>query len=286
MKTFVQLILAGAVTSLLSACGGGGGGSNSNTTPTVKVSVSNITADQLAYRKTTNFTITGENLDKGINASIPGCLKITELAGSTATQKVLSCKIVAVGSFTATVTDAANTTLNSKNFSVALAAQPQVTMKTSMGDVVFELDPAKAPVSVDNFLQYVENGFYVNKIFHRVIKDFVVQGGGLTSDLNAPATLSPIKLEASNGLSNVRGTLAMARTQVADSATSQFYINVVDNSKSLDAATNPPGYAVFGKVVKGMDVVDAMRGVQVVNVGNYDSVPVTPIFITSAVQTQ
>lgn len=284
MKTFAQLILAGAVTTLLSACGGGGG--NSTTTPTVKVTVSNITADQLAYRKTTNFTITGENLDKGINASIPGCLKITELAGSTATQKVLSCKIVAVGSFTATITDAANASLNSKSFTVALAAQPQVTMKTSMGDVVFELDPAKAPVSVDNFLQYVENGFYVNKIFHRVIKDFVVQGGGLTSDLNSPPTLTPIKLEASNGLSNVRGTLAMARTQVADSATSQFYINVVDNSKSLDAANNPPGYAVFGKVVKGMDVVDAMRQVQVVNVGSYDSVPVTPIFITSAVQTQ
>lgn len=286
MKTYAQLILAATVTSLLSACGGGGGGNSNTTTPAGKVTVSNITADQLVYRKTTNFTITGENLDKGINASIPGCLKIAELAGSTATQKILSCKIIAVGNFTATVTDASNVALNSKVFNVPLAAQPQVTMKTSLGDVVFELDPAKAPITVDNFLQYVETGFYVNKIFHRVIKDFVVQGGGFTSDLNQAPTLAPIKLEASNGLSNIRGTIAMARTQVADSATSQFYINVVDNSKSLDAANNPPGYAVFGKVVKGLDVVDAMRQVQVVNVGNYDSVPVNPIFITSAAQTQ
>ncbi len=285
MKTFAQLLLAATVTSLLSACGGGGG-SNTSTTPAAKVSVSNITVDQLVYRKTTNFTITGENLDKGINANITGCLKIAELAGSTPTQKVLSCKIVAVGNFNATITDGANANLSTKTFTVNLAAQPQVTMKTSMGDVVFELDPAKAPITVDNFLQYVESGFYVNKIFHRVMKDFVVQGGGFTSDLNQAPTLSPIKLEANNGLSNVRGSLAMARTSAPDSATSQFYINVVDNSKGLDAATSPPGYAVFGKVVKGMDVVDAMRQVKVVTVNSYDSVPVTPIFITSAAQTQ
>lgn len=163
------------------------------------------------------------------------------------------------------------------------AALGQVTLKTTMGDIVIELYPSNAPLTVANFKQYVTEGFYTNKIFHRVVKDFVVQGGGFDSSLQAGATHAAIKLEAHNGLSNVRGSVAMARTSALDSATSQFYINVVDNV-TLD--TNGGGYAVFGKVISGMAVVDAMNVVATHTVGDFSDVPVTPIVITAATQTQ
>ncbi|MAY13894.1 MULTISPECIES: peptidylprolyl isomerase [Thalassolituus] len=130
-----------------------------------------------------------------------------------------------------------------------------VLMKTSAGDIELELDRSKAPLSVDNFLTYVESKHYDGTIFHRVIRDFMIQGGGFSADMRQKATLPPIKNEAENGLKNTRGSIAMARTSVIDSATSQFFINVKDNS-FLDHGARDFGYAVFGKVVKGMDVVD------------------------------
>lgn len=161
---------------------------------------------------------------------------------------------------------------------------PQVTMVTSKGTFVVELYPLNAPLSVANFLQYVTDGFYKDKIFHRVISNFVVQGGGYTASLVEAPTRAPIKLEVCNGLSNTRGTIAMARTGVLDSATSQFYINVVDNT-SLD--TNGGGYAVFGKVVSGLEVVDAIKSVPTQTITNFGGdVPITPITITSATKTQ
>nr|WP_329604211.1 peptidylprolyl isomerase [Undibacterium nitidum] len=159
------------------------------------------------------------------------------------------------------------------------APAPQVTMKTSMGDIVIELNPAKAPITSANFLRYVDVGFYSNKIFHRVISNFMIQGGGFTPDLVQASTYPPIKLEVNNGLSNVRGTIAMARTSVLDSATSQFFINVVDNT-FLD--TSGGGYAVFGQVVSGMDVVDKIKGVPTSTRGSYADVPVTTVSILSA----
>ncbi|MBX9899589.1 MAG: peptidylprolyl isomerase [Burkholderiaceae bacterium] len=182
-----------------------------------------------------------------------------------------------------TVTAGDGSTLNTTNFTIPLTNQPQVTMVTSLGTIVMELNPAKAPVSVDNFLNYVESGFYVNTIFHRVESNFVIQGGGFTSSLTQPATMPAIKLEAGNGLSNLRGTVAMARTNVLDSATSQFFVNVVDNA-ALDASNG--GYAVFGKVVQGLDVVDKIRVVPVSTQGGLTNVPVTPITINSVVQSQ
>nr|WP_222610875.1 MULTISPECIES: peptidylprolyl isomerase [unclassified Undibacterium] len=158
-------------------------------------------------------------------------------------------------------------------------------MGTSKGNIVIELNPAKAPVTVDNFLNYVESGFYPNKIFHRVEANLVVQGGGYTSDLQLATTSAAIKLESSNGLSNTRGTIGMARTSVADSATSQFYFNTVDNT-AFDYSSTNAGYAVFGKVVAGLDVVDLIRVVPVSTQGGLSNVPVTPVFITSAKQTQ
>ena len=157
-------------------------------------------------------------------------------------------------------------------------------MVTSKGSVVLELYPTNAPNTVANFLQYVTDGFYKDKIFHRVISNFVIQGGGFNAALLEAPTRPAIKLEVCNGLSNTRGTIAMARTAVLDSATAQFFVNVVDNP-SLD--TNGGGYAVFGKVVKGMDVVDAIKAVPTQAVVGFGSdVPVTPVVISAITKTQ
>jgi len=159
------------------------------------------------------------------------------------------------------------------------ALAQKVKLATSLGDIVVELDAQKAPKSVANFVQYVKAGHYNGTIFHRVIAGFMVQGGGMSADMKEKTTRAPIPLEAGNGLSNLRGTLAMARTGVPDSATSQFFINVVDNPR-LDSAGG--GYAVFGKVVDGMDVVDKIRNVPVAEKGMHENVPVTPVVIKQA----
>jgi peptidyl-prolyl cis-trans isomerase A (cyclophilin A) len=159
----------------------------------------------------------------------------------------------------------------------------RVKLATSMGDVVVELDGAKAPKTVANFVQYVRDGHYDGTIFHRVIDGFMIQGGGMKADLSEKPTRAPIPLESRNGLSNQRGTLAMARTMVPDSATAQFFINVKDNL-FLDAAQSRDGqgYAVFGKVVSGMDVVDKIKAVAVGNKGMHQNVPVQPVTINKA----
>jgi peptidyl-prolyl cis-trans isomerase B (cyclophilin B) len=140
---------------------------------------------------------------------------------------------------------------------------PVVLIETSLGKIKVELFKDKAPVTVKNFLQYVEDGHYDNTICHRIIKDFMIQGGGLSTKLEEKKTREPIKNEAGNGLSNVRGTLAMARTNDPDSATCQFFINVVDNTRlDRQPGAGKEGYAVFGRVIEGMDVVDEIRAVE------------------------
>ena len=164
--------------------------------------------------------------------------------------------------------------------SALLAHAQSVKLSTNQGEIVIQLDAAKAPKSVENFLAYVKSGHYNDTIFHRVIDGFMIQGGGMTKEMREKTTRSPIPLESGNGLSNVRGTVAMARTNVPDSATAQFFINVKDNL--FLNATGPnsrDGYAVFGKVTKGMDVVDKIRVAQTTRVGPYSDVPVTPIII-------
>ncbi|MBW6510799.1 MAG: peptidyl-prolyl cis-trans isomerase [Desulfuromonadaceae bacterium] len=143
-------------------------------------------------------------------------------------------------------------------FAVSVQAKQQVLVKTNMGDIKLELDEKKAPISVKNFLAYVDSGFYKNTIFHRVIKDFMIQGGGFDTAQKKKETRAPIKNEATNGLKNQRGTIAMARTSVVDSATAQFFINLKDNTFLDYSAPNQRGYgyAVFGQVVEGMAVVD------------------------------
>ena len=140
-------------------------------------------------------------------------------------------------------------------------ANPQVKISTSLGDIVVELYPAKAPKTVANFLQYVDDGFYTNTIFHRVIENFMIQGGGFTMDFKHKDTRPPVENEATNGLKNDRGTIAMARTSDPHSASAQFFINVTNNDFLNHTSPTPRGwgYCVFGKVIKGMDVVDAIR---------------------------
>ena len=164
-----------------------------------------------------------------------------------------------------------------------LALAQKVKLATSMGDIVIQLDAAKAPKTVDNFMQYVKAGHYDGTIFHRVIPGFMVQGGGMTPDMTEKTTRAPIALESRNGLKNERGTVAMARTMDPNSATAQFFINVIDNA-FLDAASarDGNGYAVFGKVVSGMDVVDKIVAVPTGNKGSHQNVPGTPVIIKNA----
>ncbi len=187
----------------------------------------------------------------------------------------------------------------------ASASNPRVAFETSMGRIVVELDPVHAPVSTQNFLRYVADGHYDGTLFHRVVENFVIQGGGLDAQMNEKPTRPAIVNEAKNGLPNRAGTIAMAREAAIDSATAQFYINVVDNLR-LDHVDVPPegvsvtrggkeihvmpdeadrvfGYAVFGRVVEGIDVVERVRHVPVHTVGEYENVPVENIIITKAV---
>jgi len=169
--------------------------------------------------------------------------------------------------------------------SAAKRGKPVVLLETSMGNVKVELDPGKAPVSVRNFLAYVKEGHYDGLIFHRVIRDFMIQGGGFTKDMREKRPAHPpIKNEAGNGLKNDRGTIAMARTGVVDSATAQFFINVVNNDFLNHADETPRGYgyAVFGKVIEGMDVVDKIRAVPTGRFSMFQDVPKEPIAILKA----
>ncbi len=161
----------------------------------------------------------------------------------------------------------------------ALAGE-KVNIVTNMGTIQIELDSEKAPITTTNFLQYVKSGHYQGTTFHRVIKDFMIQGGGLTEDLLNKPTQPPIRLESKNGLRNKRGTVAMARTGFPDSATSQFFFNLVDNRfLDWDESRDGKGYAVFGHVTRGMEIIDKISQVQVAPRGSHSHVPVKPIII-------
>jgi peptidyl-prolyl cis-trans isomerase A (cyclophilin A) len=165
----------------------------------------------------------------------------------------------------------------------AKGGMPVVMLTTTLGVIEVEVDTEKAPVSAENFLKYVDDGFFDKTIFHRVIPGFMIQGGGFTSDLQQKPARAAIKNEAKNGVKNARGTLAMARTNVVDSATAQFFINVADNVFLNHAGPDARfGYAVFGRVISGMDVVDKIAGVPTARKGPHENVPTTPVVIESA----
>lgn len=186
---------------------------------------------------------------------------------------LMACSVAAQVPSPAKITDPA-----------AAQALPQVKLSTSMGDMVLELYPAQAPKTVENFLLYVKAKHYDGTIFHRVIDGFMIQGGGLTPELSQKPVRTPIPLEASNGLRNNRGMVAMARTNDPNSATAQFFINVKDNPNLNAPLPDGHGYAVFGKVVSGIEVVDKIRAVATGNRGLSQNVPLTPVLIQSATQ--
>lgn len=164
----------------------------------------------------------------------------------------------------------------------SVSGNPIVVLETSKGNITIELWPDKAPATVENFLTYVRDGFYGGTIFHRVISGFMIQGGGFTPDMAKKTTQAPIKNEAAANLPNERGTIAMARTNAPDSATSQFFINHRDNAMLNYRGPANPGYAVFGKVIDGMNVVDAIAAVSTTTKGPYQNVPAEPVVIEKA----
>jgi peptidyl-prolyl cis-trans isomerase A (cyclophilin A) len=209
------------------------------------------------YSKTTQLTMTGYSLEKEFNVSVQYCKGLALVSGGSSTSKSVTCKVAAAGvgaiKFEAKLAD--GTPLMVRSFDVP---NPQVTMVTSLGTLALELNPTAAPLSTDNFLQYVNDKFYDNTLIHRIVKSgiFVAQGGWLTPTPAIQAgQRAAIALEVGKGLSNVKGTVAMARTADLNSATSQFFFNLSDNT-ALDTASG--GYAVFGKVVSGTEVLDAM----------------------------
>jgi peptidyl-prolyl cis-trans isomerase A (cyclophilin A) len=219
-----------------------------------------------------------------------GCENLTmDNTASTADTRIASCTLRQTGELRFDMVDPSNNVVvQSTSLNVP---QPQVTLTTNLGDIVMELNPTAAPITVNNFLSYVNQSpsFYVGTIFHRVIPGFVVQGGGITSGATMAAKTGlspPIALESNKGLNNVRASVAMARGTAPDSATSQFFFNLVNNTSLNYSNANSPGYAVFGRVVSGMDIVDLIATQTTRTVSAQANVPVTDIVVTTSVQTQ
>jgi cyclophilin family peptidyl-prolyl cis-trans isomerase len=264
--------------------------------------VTGISASNLKYGQTAVFTLSGDPQISALKVSSDKCTGMTLDAVSSAATRTARCTVTGTGDMKLTVT---NTSGTSTFYTQTVAVpDPQVTLVTTLGTVVMELNPTAAPITVKNFLSYVNQSpsFYKDTLFHRVISGFMAQGGGFTTGMNQkPEAATGITLESQNGLLNVRGAVAMARKGPAlgspetdatkNSATSQFFVNLVDNSSLNYASTSKPGYAVFGKVISGMDVIDLMatkvtHTVVISPLIKYDDVPVTDITITSATQTQ
>ena len=289
-----------ATLAAVSACGGGGGsaGTPVGSTPTVSSAV----AGAAKYSQTLTLTISGANLDQGLTVASPSCKGMTRSTSapfaSSATTAYYQCSVSAVGAAQATVSRTSDGgTLATVPFNVAV---PQVTLTVSngagvAGTIVVTLAPDKTPLTVDNFLAYVNAGFYDNTVFHRVSPGFVLQGGGYASPLTdgtatpKPAN-APIALEVGKGMSNVHGSIAMARASDPDSATSQFFINLADNSATLDPSpVYGAGYAVFGSVSPGA-TVDAVAAAPCTAIPLFlpagDCTPIPNVVVTSALQTQ
>ncbi len=265
-----------ALLSLLSACGGSDG---------FQPVVTGVKVQSAAYGKTATIYIGGKELRSYLTVDTQGaCTNPSFASNSTTDTLVLNCAVSKTGDFALAIKTPEGQTIYTSTVSVPM---PQVSLFTSKGNITLELDPLAAPLSVNNFLNYVNKGFYRGTLFHRIIPNFVVQGGGYTTGMVKKSDqASPIELESNKGLSNLRGSLAMARTYLPNSATSEFYINLKDNvSLDYKNAANP-GYAVFGKVIQGLEVVDAMALEPTGVVGSFSDVPLTDITLSLALQTQ
>lgn len=273
----MRLPIVFVLSALLAGCG-------STIGPDSTPMVTDIQVINLRYGQTASILFMGDNMNLGMTANVPKCLNQELISGSTPSVEGLTCTVKTTGPLTVEAKNVAGEVLFSKTFTVPL---PEVTLTTTRGTIVAELDPVAAPATVDNLLSYVSAGFYTNTLFHRVISGFVIQGGwmvpGPSPQQGAKASIA---LESNNGLSNVRGTMAMARTTETNSASSQFYFNLVDNI-SLDYrdAANP-GYAVFGKIVQGLDVMDAIGAVPTTTTLGLPNFPVTDVVVQAMKQTK
>jgi len=265
-----------ALTSLLNACGG-----NNDFAPVV----TGVQVQSAQYGKMATIYIGGKDLRSNLKVDTSGACNSQNFSNNSTTDTlVLNCVVTRTGDFSFLVQSAEGVAIYSTMLNVPL---PQVDLITGKGTITVELDPTLAPISTNNFLSYVNKGFYRSTLFHRVIPNFVVQGGGYASGMIKKTEQSaPIQLESSNGLSNVRGSLAMARTYLPNSATSEFYINLVDNlSLDYQNAANP-GYAVFGKVVKGIEVANAIAAEPTGLIGGFSDVPLVEVTLSLALQTK
>ena len=276
-----HLLHVGAMAMLATLTTGCGGGNDS------EPAVTTMAASNARFSRAATLSINGRNLRAGIVVDMEGgCENLTLVANGTDDLQQYTCDVLAVGEFKANVHTTDGRFLGRLTFQVP---QPEVSMTTSLGNFVLELDPVAAPATVRNFLGYVNAGFYRNVIFHRVIADTLVQSGGYTSGpVVKPPTAPPIKLESNNGLKNVRGTIGAARTSAPDSARAQWYVNVGDNPDFDCVDADQPGYAVFGKVTSGMATIDAISAVETRTdpASGLDNLPVQDILVLTATQTR
>jgi hypothetical protein len=274
----IKTAFAACLALLLTACGGGGGGDN----PFPPL-VTSFRTQAFQYSRPALILIGGSDLRISMTVESGGaCVNPSFLDSSTTSSLVLSCTMTQVGEIPLTVKDASGKVLYQTSVTVP---KPQVLLKTSAGDVTLELDPVAAPITVNNFLAYVKSGYYESTLFHRVIAGFAVQGGGYTTGLvKKPGQLAQITLESNKGLSNLRGTVAMARTSVPNSAASEFFVNVVTNTFLDYQSAASPGYAVFGTVIQGLDVIDAIAVKPTGSFLGVADVPLTDVTINSASQ--
>ena len=261
---------------LLCACGGETG---------FQPVVTGVKVQSIQYGKTATIYIGGKDLRSSLTVDTGGaCTNPSFDNNSNTDTLIFNCVAAKAGDFTLAVLSSDGQTIYSSVVNVPL---PQVSFFTSKGSITLELDPARAPLSVDNFLNYVSKDFYRSTLFHRVIPNFVVQGGGYSTGMVKKTNqAAPIELETNKGLSNLRGTLAMARTNLPNTATSEFFINLVDNVSLDFKNTANPGYAVFGKVIQGMSVVDAIATEPTGVRGGFSDVPLSDITLSLALQTK
>ena len=273
MRSLAFFSLIGA--ALLTACGG------SDDDAQIDIQV-----DRLSYFQVSQFTVSGGALDDKITISTKACTGLQQVGTGTTTQRTVSCTVGATGqgAVTLEVKDSAGKLLKTQSFHVP---EPQVALGTTLGRIVVELNPTVAPATTVNFLRYVHSGFYNNTLIHGVVAGSLVQGGYLnTTPAQQLGVLAPIALETNRGLTNARGTLALSRKAGADTATSQFYFNLADNPQLDYASPERPGYAVFGRVVQGLEVLDAIGQVPTNLLYGLPHFPVSDVVITSAVQIQ
>jgi peptidyl-prolyl cis-trans isomerase A (cyclophilin A) len=275
MRNFLSgalVLICGALVS----CGNGNNASLPN--------VSEIEIDQVKYGQKTIFKLMGLNLNQDFNVSVSNCEGLALLPNGSDTEKYLTCTPSAVGPAMMVAKSIDGVQMLIKNFEVP---NPQVKISTNFGDLTVELYPAVAPITVNNYLNYVNAKFYSNTLMHRIIPQFVVQGGWLTTTVGEQTGAgNPIVLESNNGLKNTRGSIAMARTSAPNSASTQFYFNLVDNSKLDYQSESSPGYAVFGQILEGLNVIDIMAQISTATLYGLANFPTSNVIVKSIVQTK